>query len=88
MDPVSGKTFDTINPTDESVICQVSASGEEEVELAVRAAKVCNPSPSSLSLSLSLNPQSVDFLLRSQNAFEKGEWGKMNARDRGKVMYR
>ena len=27
-------------------------------------------------------------ILAQQDAFEKGEWGKMNARDRGALMYR
>jgi len=61
VDATLGKTYDTINPTDESVICKVSASSAEDVNKAVRAAK---------------------------DAFEKGQWGKMNARDRGNIMYR
>ncbi|EDV25335.1 Cytosolic 10-formyltetrahydrofolate dehydrogenase [Trichoplax sp. H2] len=60
VDSISGKFFKTINPTDESVICKVSYATEEDVNVAVQAAK---------------------------EAFE-GDWGKMNARDRGKLMYR
>jgi len=40
VDATLGKTYDTINPTDESVICKVSASSAEDVNKAVRAAKV------------------------------------------------
>ncbi|KAK3610577.1 hypothetical protein CHS0354_009017 [Potamilus streckersoni] len=53
--------FKTINPTNESVICNVAKATVEDVNRAVEAAKV---------------------------AFEEGEWGKMNARDRGAIMYR
>lgn len=35
-----GKTYDTINPTDGSVLCTLAASGAEDVQKAVRAAKV------------------------------------------------
>ena len=40
VDSASGNTVDTINPTDETVICKISASGTEDVEKAVAAAKV------------------------------------------------
>lgn len=81
VDPISGNTFDTVNPTDESVICKVSSSGPEEVDQAVRAAKVHAP-PSLPSGCYRLS------LLCLQDAFYKGEWGRMNARDRGKIMYK
>ncbi|XP_076447488.1 cytosolic 10-formyltetrahydrofolate dehydrogenase-like isoform X2 [Babylonia areolata] len=61
MDASNGVTYDTINPTDESVICKVSKATVEDVNRAVEAAK---------------------------EAFEEGEWGKMNARDRGALMFR
>jgi len=35
----SGKTFETINPSDESVLAEVSYGGKEDVDLAVSAAK-------------------------------------------------
>lgn len=57
----SGKVLDSINPTDESVICQVQCASKEDVDKAVKAAKV---------------------------AFEEGEWSRMNARDRGKLLYK
>lgn len=56
-----GATYTSINPTDEGPICQLAASGVEDVNRAVRAAKA---------------------------AFEKGEWGRMNARDRGKIIFK
>jgi aldehyde dehydrogenase (NAD+) len=34
-----GKTFDVINPTDESVICQVHEATEKDVDIAVKAAR-------------------------------------------------
>eukprot|EP00058_Branchiostoma_floridae_P001920 XP_002587408.1 hypothetical protein BRAFLDRAFT_290865 [Branchiostoma floridae] len=61
VDASNGATFDTINPTDESVICKVSKGTKDDVNTAVKAAK---------------------------EAFEDGPWGKMNPRDRGKLMYR
>ncbi|XP_068827582.1 mitochondrial 10-formyltetrahydrofolate dehydrogenase [Capricornis sumatraensis] len=60
-DAEDGKTYDTINPTDGSTICQVSYASLVDVDKAVAAAK---------------------------DAFENGEWGRMNARDRGRLMYR
>ncbi|XP_075852069.1 cytosolic 10-formyltetrahydrofolate dehydrogenase [Microcebus murinus] len=56
-----GKTYDTINPTDGSVICQVSLAQASDVDKAVAAAK---------------------------DAFENGLWGKISARDRGRLLYR
>eukprot|EP00061_Rhincodon_typus_P013120 g39291.t1 len=55
-----GKTYNTINPTNGSVICEVSYSSVADVDRAVAAAK---------------------------DAFENGQWGKMNARDRGRLLY-
>ena len=40
IDASDGKTYNTISPTDGSVICTLAASGAEDVEKAVRAAKV------------------------------------------------
>lgn len=61
VDSSDGRTFETINPSDESVICKVSRGTPEDVDRAVEAAKV---------------------------AFYEGEWGRMNARDRGTLMFR
>ncbi|XP_073476384.1 mitochondrial 10-formyltetrahydrofolate dehydrogenase [Aquarana catesbeiana] len=61
LDADSGKMYDTINPTDGSVLCKVSYCSVADVDKAVAAAK---------------------------DAFENGEWGKMNARDRGRILYR
>lgn len=61
VDSESGKTLKIINPSNESVICEVSSASSADVDRAVRSAKV---------------------------AFEEGEWGKMNARDRGKLLFR
>ncbi|XP_032155873.1 mitochondrial 10-formyltetrahydrofolate dehydrogenase isoform X2 [Sapajus apella] len=60
-DADDGKTYDTINPTDGSIICKVSYASLSDVDKAVAAAK---------------------------DAFENGEWGRMNARERGRLMYR
>ncbi|XP_049678427.1 mitochondrial 10-formyltetrahydrofolate dehydrogenase isoform X2 [Accipiter gentilis] len=56
-----GKTYDTINPADGSIIASVSSASLADVDKAVAAAK---------------------------EAFENGEWGRMNARERGRLMYR
>ncbi|XP_059140890.1 cytosolic 10-formyltetrahydrofolate dehydrogenase-like [Physella acuta] len=59
IDASDGATYNTINPADESVICQISKATKQDVNRAVEAAK---------------------------EAFEEGEWGKMNARDRGQLL--
>jgi len=61
VDALEGRTFTTINPTDESVICSVHEALKEDVDLAVEGAKY---------------------------QFYEGEWGKMNARDRGALLYK
>ncbi|XP_016861102.1 cytosolic 10-formyltetrahydrofolate dehydrogenase isoform X2 [Homo sapiens] len=61
VDAEGAKTSETINPTDGSVICQVSLAQVTDVDKAVAAAK---------------------------DAFENGRWGKISARDRGRLMYR
>lgn len=56
-----GKVLKTINPADETVICDVQCATAEDVDKAVQAA---------------------------QTAFESGEWANMNARDRGRLLYK
>ena len=56
----SGKTFDTLYPATEEVIAQVAEGDEEDIDLAVDAARA---------------------------QFDGGEWSKMDARDRGRLMY-
>jgi len=55
----SGRTLKSINPHDESLICEVDAASKDDVDKAVKAA---------------------------HRAFKVGEWGKMNARDRGTMI--
>jgi aldehyde dehydrogenase (NAD+) len=57
----SGKTFETIHPATEEVICEVAEGDAEDVDLAVDAAR---------------------------EAFDNGPWSKMDARDRGALMYK
>jgi aldehyde dehydrogenase (NAD+) len=57
----SGKTFETIHPATEEVICEVAEGDKEDVDAAVDAAR---------------------------DAFENGPWSKMDARDRGALMYK
>ncbi|KAF5914988.1 hypothetical protein HPG69_014746 [Diceros bicornis minor] len=61
VDAEGNKTYETINPTDGSAICQVSLAQVSDVDKAVAAAK---------------------------DAFENGLWGKISARDRGRLLYR
>ncbi|XP_030893667.1 cytosolic 10-formyltetrahydrofolate dehydrogenase isoform X1 [Leptonychotes weddellii] len=61
VDAEGAKTYETINPTDGSVICQVSLAQVSDVDKAVAAAK---------------------------DAFENGLWGRISARDRGRLLYR
>jgi aldehyde dehydrogenase (NAD+) len=57
----SGKTFQSIHPATEEVICEVAEGDAEDVDAAVDAAR---------------------------DAFENGPWSKMDARDRGALMYK
>lgn len=57
----SAKQLVVINPTDETVICNVECATTEDVDKAVTAAEA---------------------------AFNDSEWSRMNARDRGKLLYR
>ncbi|XP_048462616.1 cytosolic 10-formyltetrahydrofolate dehydrogenase-like [Rhincodon typus] len=61
VDAEGGKWYNSINPTDGSVICRVSLAQVADVDKAVAAAK---------------------------EAFETGEWGRMNPRDRGRLIYK
>ena len=61
MPSASGKTFETIHPATEEVICEVAEGDAEDVDLAVDAAR---------------------------EAFDNGPWSKMDARDRGALMYK
>ncbi len=58
---ISGRTFETINPTNGEVICHVAEGEKPDVDLAVKS---------------------------SRKAFDHGPWRKMNARERGKILYR
>lgn len=58
---VSGKTFETINPATEQVICEVAEGDKADIDAAVQAAR---------------------------KAFERGPWSRMDARDRGRAMFR
>uniref|UniRef100_A0ABD2X800 10-formyltetrahydrofolate dehydrogenase n=2 Tax=Trichogramma kaykai TaxID=54128 RepID=A0ABD2X800_9HYME len=55
------KPIPSVNPHDESVICQVESASVEDVDDAVQAAK---------------------------RAFETGEWSKISARERGRLMFK
>lgn len=46
--PKSGAYFNTINPANEQIICEVAEAGEEDVDLAVKAARKAFPSWSKL----------------------------------------
>ena len=61
VDSVSGKTFETLNPSTGEVIARVSEGDKADVDKAVKAAR---------------------------RAFDEGPWRKMNARERGKLMYK
>ncbi len=58
---ISGKTFETVNPATEEVICDVAEGDKADIDAAVKAAR---------------------------HALESGPWSRMDARDRGKVMFR
>jgi len=57
----TGRQITSINPYDETPICDVARSSPADVDRAVKAAHA---------------------------AFNEGEWGKMNARDRGALMFK
>jgi len=60
VNATSGKKLRSINPHDESLICEVESASPADVDTACKAA----------------------------HRALKGEWGKMNARDRGALLYR
>lgn len=57
----SGETFETINPATSEPITQIALASDEDVDLAVRAAR---------------------------QAFEEGDWAKLSAADRGKILWK
>jgi aldehyde dehydrogenase (NAD+) len=60
VDAASGQTFPTEHPATEEVICQVAEGDSEDVDRAVKAARL---------------------------ALDEGEWGRMDARARGKLLF-
>jgi len=61
VDAVSGKTFETENPSTGSIITKVAEADKKDVDIAVKAAT---------------------------SAFYEGQWSKMDARDRGRLLYK
>jgi aldehyde dehydrogenase (NAD+) len=61
VDSVSGKTFETLNPSTGGVIANVAEGDSADIDKAVKAAR---------------------------RAFETGPWRLMNARERGRLMYK
>lgn len=61
VDAENGYSIPTVNPTDESVICDVQCGSVKDVDKAVKAAK---------------------------KAFDRGEWSKISARERGQYLYK
>jgi aldehyde dehydrogenase (NAD+) len=61
QDSISGKSFETINPSTGKVICNVAEGDKADIDLAVAAAR---------------------------KQFESGPWSKMNASDRGRLLYK
>ena len=56
----SGETLPLINPSDGSELCQIARGGEQEINAAVKAARVASD----------------------------GEWGRMTALERGRILRR
>ena len=52
VDAVGGNTFDTVNPNDESVICQVHEARKEDVDIAV-AGELC----------INVSTESIEYLV-------------------------
>jgi aldehyde dehydrogenase (NAD+) len=61
VNSVSGKTFETLNPTNGEVITRVQEGDKADVDKAVKAAR---------------------------REFDGGSWRKMNARERGRLLYK
>src|SRR5260221_10233648 len=61
VDPVDGKSFETVNPATGEPIASVAEAGVKDVDRAVKAAR---------------------------KALESGPWSKMDAADRGKLMFK
>lgn len=61
VEPVEGKTFDTLNPATGEVIAKVAEGSAKDVDKAVKSAR---------------------------RALESGPWGKMDAADRGRLLFK
>jgi aldehyde dehydrogenase (NAD+) len=61
VDPVEGKTFDTLNPATGEVVAKVSAGTAKDIDKAVKAAR---------------------------KALESGPWAKMDAAERGRLLFK
>ena len=61
VNAAKGRTFDVINPNDETVLASIQRGTNEDIDAAVDAAR---------------------------NALEKGPWGRMDANERGRCLYR
>ena len=61
VNAAKGRTFDVINPNDETVLASIQRGTNEDIDIAVDAAR---------------------------NAFEKGPWGRMDASERARCLYR
>ena len=57
----SGGLMDTINPSNEKVICQVAKGSKKDIDIAVKSA---------------------------EEAFSYGEWSRISARERGRLLYK
>lgn len=85
MDAASGKTTAIINPNDESVICHVIIINYFLKFKVIHAAYV-------FILTFQVSSGGVEDVQKAVEAarlaFEEGEWGKMNARDRGRLLFK
>lgn len=90
VDAEGGKTYKTINPTDGQVynghklfhsqsICIIFSTCLISVCVCVQA--ICDVSLAQIS-------DVEKAVAAAKEAFEEGEWGKMNPRDRGKLLYK
>lgn len=87
VDAEGGKTYKTINPTDGQVhngqtfplFCIIFSTCSISACVCVQA--ICDVSLAQIS-------DVEKAVAAAKEAFEEGEWGKMNPRDRGKLLYK
>ena len=87
VDSISGKYFQTINPTDESV-CDDDSMSSPFFSSAIKLYVLTMDTFQVICKVSYATKEDVDIAVQAAKEAFEGDWGKMNARDRGKLLYR